>query len=126
MLISEGFIADFDCIPLIVSKISTRCFVFHAGQGLATVTCSGSVSVEISIDFLRVFTLTMKLSLFSLGFHFWVLSCLYIESEGSLLYFSSCVRVLLFLLSSLGWRPDRVSIFRMGIDFIPRVINLRF
>ena len=59
MLISEGFISDFDSIPLIVSKISTQCFVFHAGQGLATVTCSGSVSVEISIDFLKVFTLTI-------------------------------------------------------------------
>ena len=125
-MLSEGFIADFDSIPLIVSKISTRCFVFHAGQGLATVTCSGSVSVEISIDFLKVFTLTMKLSLFSLGVDFWVLSRLYIGSEGSLLYFSSCIRVLLSLLSSMDWRPDRVSISRMGVDFIPPVINLRF
>ena len=81
--------------------------------------------MEISIDFLKVFTLTMKLS-FSLGYHFWVLSRLYIGSEGSLLYFSSCIRILLSLLSSMDWRPDRVSISRMGVDFIPPVINLRY
>ena len=91
--------------------------VLTDGMGLGTWTSSSEFL------FSRVLLCCRKLDLFILPFVGWFMRS-FTGWSWSLLNFAACVSILIYCLSSRGWRPVTVSIADMGVLRMAPVIIL--